>query len=74
MIIPLYGDKHGRYSCKVSSPGVRGHYRQAHHDFGSDDVLWPDQLHTVGRRVGEGGNTSHLHSFQLSCSESKGVS
>ena len=63
------GDKHGRY-C-FGTPSVRGHYRQAHHDFGSlviEHNVWMDN---VEPNVGEGNNISNICGIQLPSSENQ---
>ena len=63
------GDKHGRY-C-FGTPSVRGHHRQAHHDFGSDFNQHHVRLDDVESDVGASHNTSDIYSFQLSSSKSQ---
>lgn len=63
------GDKHGRY-C-FGTPSVRGHYRQAHHDFGSNfdqHHVWVDNVES---HMGACDHTSDIYSFQLSSSKSQ---
>lgn len=63
------GDNYGRY-C-FGTPSIRGHYRQAHHDFGSniyEHHVWVDN---VASNVGTSVNTSDIYSFQLSSSKSQ---
>jgi len=63
------GDKHGRY-C-FGTPSVRGHYRQAHHDFGSDFDQHHVRLDNVESHMGACDHTSDIYSFQLSSSKSQ---
>jgi len=63
------GDKHGRY-C-FGTPSVRGHYRQAHHDFGSNfdqHHVWVDNVESD---LGACDQTSDIYSFELSSSKSQ---
>ena len=63
------GDKHGRYCFGM--PSVRGHYRQAHHDFGSNFDQHHVRLDNVESNMGASVNTSDIYSFQLSSSKSQ---
>jgi hypothetical protein len=60
------------YGCNsISQAGIRGHYRQAHHDFGSlviEHNVWMDN---VEPNVGEGNNISNICGIQLPSSENQ---
>ena len=63
------GDNYG--SSSLGTPSVRGHYRQAHHDFGSNfdqHHVWVDNVESD---IGTCDDSSHLHSFQLPSSKSQ---
>ena len=63
------GDKHGRH-C-FGTPSVRGHYRPAHHDFGSNFDQHHVRLDNVESNMGACVNASDIYSFQLSSSKSQ---
>jgi hypothetical protein len=68
-ISKLKGDIYGRNS--FGSPSVRGHYRPAHHDFGSDFNQRNVRMDNVVSDLGTGNDTSHFHDFQLPSSKSQ---
>jgi len=59
----MKGDIHGRNSC--SQAGVRGHYRQAHHDIGFIVLQRNVRLDNVEPNMGTGNDTSNICDIQL---------
>ena len=47
------------------SPSVRGHLRPLDYHHSLANFMWPDVLHPVGGKLGEGGDTSNLCGFRL---------
>jgi hypothetical protein len=70
MVIPTLGGNYG--SSSNHSPSVRGHLRPLDYHHSSADFVWPDVLHAVGGRMGEGDNTSNLCDIRLSYGRHKG--
>jgi len=69
MVILFKGSMYG--SSSSYPPSVRGHYRQAHHDFGSNfdqHHVWVDNVES---NVGACDHTSDIYSFQLSSGKSQ---
>lgn len=66
----MKGDIHGRNS--ISQAGVRGHYRQAHHDFGSLVIERDVRLDNVESNMGTGNDTSNICGIQLPFSKNQG--
>jgi hypothetical protein len=63
------GNKYGRDS--FGSPSVRGRYRQAHHDFGSDINEHYVRVDNVASNVGACDNPCDIHRFRISSSKSQ---
>ena len=70
MITFLKGVNHG--FGFFASPSVRGHLRPLDNDIGADYNVRIGCLHTVGRRLDEGSNTSNLRSFRVSYGHRQG--
>ena len=70
MSIFMKGDIHGRNS--IGQAGVRGHYRQAHHDFGSLVIQRYVRLDNVEPNVGKSNDISNICGIQLPFSENQG--
>ena len=69
MVFINKGDKHGRY-C-FGTPSVRGHYRPAHHDFGSNfdqHHVWVDNVESD---MGACDHPCDIRNFQLPFSKSQ---
>ena len=61
------GIKHG--SSSLGTPSIGGHYRPIDYDFGASSIKHYVWLDNVESDVGESGDTSHIRSIQLSCSQ-----
>jgi len=61
------GIKHG--SSSIGTPSIGGHYRPIDYDIGFTGIKCDVRLDNVESDVGESGDTSHIRSIQLSCSQ-----
>ena len=61
------GIKHG--SSSLGTPSIGGHYRPFNNDFGVNSIKHYVRMDNVESDVGESGDTSHIRSIQLSCSQ-----
>ena len=58
-------------SSSLGTPGIRNHYRPIDYDFGSTGIKCDVRMDNVESNVGKSGDTSHICSIQLSCSQDK---
>jgi hypothetical protein len=63
---------HGRINHCIYSPGIRGHIRQAHHDFGSGYVVRSGVLYDVGGRLDKSSDSCYIRSIQLPSGTNQG--
>lgn len=69
MVFISKGDKYGR-DC-FGTPSVRGHYRQAHHDFGSNFDQHHVCVDNVESDVGESDHPCDIYRFRISFGKSQ---
>jgi len=72
-MIITFQDKGVNYGFNsINTSSIRGHLRQAYHDFGSRHELWSSLLHDVGRGLDKGSDIRYIRSIQLSGSNQQG--